>query len=86
MRAIGFDALGIAERRVTVFIDAARAYTQWGKYDRAVSALDAASEVAVQELRVRPPVRELVGHLRSSAPRSVQTDLGTLVDRVGLAA
>ncbi len=84
--AINFDGLGIAERQATVFIDAARAYTQWGKYDRAISALNAASEVAVQELRVRPPVRDLVGHLRSSAPRTVQGDLAGLVERAGLAA
>ena len=86
VRAINFDGLGIAERRATVFIDAARAYSQWGKYDQAVSALNAVSEIAVQELRVRPPVRELVGHLRSLAPRSVQSDLQSLVDRVGFAA
>lgn len=58
VRAIDFTGLGIAERRVTVFIDAARAHAQWGKHDRAVSALNAAGDVALQELRVRPAVRD----------------------------
>ncbi len=86
VRQIDFEGLGIPERKATVLIDAARAYTQWGKYDRAVSALHAAGEVAGQELRVRQPVRGLVHQIRTSAPASAQSNLGRLVERHGIAA
>lgn len=86
LRRIRIDQLGIAERRVVVCINAATAYTQWGKHDRALSALQAAEQVSANELRVRPVARQLVHQLRSTAPASVQPGLQDLVDRVGIAA
>lgn len=86
LRRIKLDQLGIAERRVVVCIDAARAYTQWGERGRALSALQAAEGVSVQELRVRPIARELINQIRSTGPASVQSELRDLVERVGIAA
>lgn len=86
LRQIDLEGLGIAERRATVLVDGARAYSQWGKYEQAVSALHAAGHVSSQELRVRAPVRNLVQHLRTAAPASVQRELNSLVERHGLAA
>jgi transcriptional regulator with XRE-family HTH domain len=86
LRRIRLDHLGIAERRVVVCIDAARAYTQWGKHDRALGALQAAEQVSTKELRVRPVARELVQQIRSTGPASVQGELQDLVERVGIAA
>ena len=58
LQRIKLDNLGTAERKATVCIDAARAYSQWGKHDRAVTALLAAEQVSPAELRVRPATRE----------------------------
>lgn len=86
LQRIELGNLGIDERKATVCIDAARAYAQWGKHDRAVNALLAAEQVSPAELRVRPAARDLVHQIRSGAPSSVRNDLQALVERVGIAA
>lgn len=86
LQRIRLDNLGIAERKATVCIDAARAYVQWGKHDRAVSALLAAEQVSPAELRVRPVTRELVQQIWTIGPASARSDLAALVERVGIAA
>ena len=86
LRKIKLDNLGIAERKATVCIDAARAFTQWGKYDKAVNALHAAEEISTQELQVRPVTRDLVRQIRTGADPSVRSSLNNLVARVGIAA
>jgi hypothetical protein len=86
LRRIELDQLEIAERRVVVCIDAARAYTQWGKHDRALTALQAAEQVSPTELRVRPVARDLVHQIRATGPASVQHGVRDLAERVGIAA
>ena len=86
LRRIELDQLGIVERRVVVCIDAARAYSQWGKHDRALSALQAAEQVSSTALRLRPVAKDVVHQIRSTGPASVQPGLRDLVERVGIAA
>ncbi len=86
IRRIQLDRLGIDERRATVCLDASRAYTQWGKFDLAVSALGGAAQISPQEVRVRPAARSLVQQIRMAAPATARADLDALVDRVGIAA
>lgn len=78
---IQLDKLAITERKAIVHLDLAKAYTQWGKYDLAIDALQETEQLAPQELR-RPQAQELIERIDSFAPASVRTDIAALTRRV----
>ncbi len=85
-RQVRAAQLPVAERRAALFIDVARAYAQWGKYDEAYRALRSAEETAPEEVRIRQPVRELIGDLATRTPTSLRRQLQELAQRVGVVA
>ncbi|MGH3320051.1 MAG: hypothetical protein ACRDN9_07700 [Streptosporangiaceae bacterium] len=82
-RSIDVTRIPIAERQASLFIDVARAFVHWGKYDRACHALNAADWVTHEEVTARPIVHSLVNDLDLQAPRSVQPQVRALAERVG---
>jgi len=71
-RHVNLDQVTVTERKASLLIDTARAFLQYGKHEQAYLALRAASDIAPEEIAGRPAVRQLVGSLITSAPRSVQ--------------
>jgi len=82
-RRVDLDRVPIVERKAALFIDVARAFLQWGKYDRALHALRIAEELAPEEVSSRPAVRGLVTDLLRRAPNSILTHVRGLAHRVG---
>jgi tetratricopeptide (TPR) repeat protein len=72
-RQVRVDRITLAERKASLFVDVAQAYTQWGRHEQALSALRAAYRIAPEEIRSRPAVHRIVddlavlsrGHTRS---------------------
>lgn len=62
-RQVQPDTVPLVERRAALFIDMARAYTQWGRHAQALLALRHAEQVAPEEIRSRPAVRQTVRDL-----------------------
>lgn len=78
-------SVSLAERRACLHLDVAQAYAQWGKWDRAWSALFDAEVAAPYEVRTRPAARHLIADLARRAPRSLQPHATQLARRAGVA-
>ncbi|MFJ8578507.1 hypothetical protein [Micromonospora sp. NPDC093277] len=70
---VALEKVTLAERKASLFVDVARAYTQWGRYEHSLSALRTAYEVAPEEIRCRPTVQRLASDLAMLANGSVRT-------------
>lgn len=77
--------IDIRERKASLHLDLARAFNQWGKYDRAFEALCTAEQVAPQELTERPSSHLIVLDTCRNAPPSVRHDVNALAARIGAA-
>ena len=75
--------IDVMERRVTMFIDAARAYQQWGKPEQAYLALRDVEDLASEELSARPVVHQLINDIRSRASGRLYGNVSELAERVG---
>ncbi|MGW3607911.1 hypothetical protein [Micromonospora sp. NPDC005161] len=62
-REVPLDKIGLTERKASLFVDVARAYTQWGRYEHGLNALRSAYEVAPGEIRCRPTVQQIASDL-----------------------
>lgn len=82
-RQVRLENIAVMERRVTLFIDAARAYQQWGKTEQAYKALRNVEEMASEELSARPVVRRLINDIRSRASGHLYGNISELAERVG---
>ncbi|MFB9234069.1 hypothetical protein ACFFWC_00735 [Plantactinospora siamensis] len=71
-RTVPLEKVLLAERKASLFVDVARAYTQWGRYEHGLSALHTAYEVAPEEVRCRPAVHRIVEDLALLAKGSVR--------------
>ncbi|MGH3302348.1 MAG: XRE family transcriptional regulator [Streptosporangiaceae bacterium] len=85
-RGVDLDQLTVTERKATFFVDTAEAFRQWGKHEKAYEALRAAEQVAPQEVRSRPAVRQLVTDLLATAPPTVRPHLREFAARIGAVA
>jgi hypothetical protein len=83
-RQVDLDQLTVTERKASFFVDTAQAFSQWGKHEKAFTALCAAEELAPQEVRTRPAVRRLVSDLLATAPPTIRPHLSQLAARVGV--
>ncbi len=83
-RLVRQDRLLLAERKVSLFLDVAQAYTLWGRHDAALTALRTASRIAPQEVRSRPTVHRLVLDLCAHAPTSVRTRATEFASAAGI--
>jgi len=74
----------LAERRAALFLDTARAYLQWGRYEPALDLLRRADETAPEEVRTRSGARRLVEDLATYATRDVQARAREFAEQIGL--
>jgi hypothetical protein len=72
-RTVPLEKVTLAERKASLFVDVARAYTQWGRYEHGLSALRTAYEVAPEEIRCRPAVQRIAGDLAMLTNGSART-------------
>lgn len=78
------DSIATEDRKSRYFIELGKAYAAKRDYPAAMAALLRAELVAPQQVRTRPAVKELVGHMLRLARRDLaQGDLGRLAQRVG---
>ncbi|GIE92220.1 hypothetical protein [Actinoplanes regularis] len=57
----------------------------WGKRDQALRTIQAAGQIAPEEITGRPRIRQLVGDLVATAPISVRRDAREFADAHGIA-
>lgn len=62
-RTVPLEKVALAERKASLFVDVARAYTRWGRYEHGLAALRTAYEVAPEEIRCRPTVQRIARDL-----------------------
>ncbi|MFF0719356.1 hypothetical protein [Micromonospora sp. NPDC003816] len=72
-RTVPLDKVTLAERKAALYIDVARAYTQWGRYEHGLAALRTAYAVAPEEIRCRPAVQRIATDLALLAKGSART-------------
>ncbi|MGH3623480.1 MAG: helix-turn-helix domain-containing protein, partial [Sciscionella sp.] len=85
-RSLPLAAIPTTERRARLLVDAAQAWAQWGKPDRAYATLLAAERTAPGEVHTRNAVRRLVGDLMASPRQTAMPGLPALAHRVHVAA
>jgi tetratricopeptide (TPR) repeat protein len=83
-RQVPLDKIRLAERKASLFVDVARAYTQWGRYEHGLNALRIAYEVAPEELRCRPAVQRIAGDLAALSRGHVRTAVVEFAHHVGI--
>jgi hypothetical protein len=83
-RQINPAEVRLPERRASLYLDVAHAYTLWGKWDRAWTALVEAERAAPHEVQTRSAARRLVATLAGSAPASARQHVQQLAQRAGV--
>ncbi|MGV9976159.1 hypothetical protein ACWDUH_00590 [Micromonospora wenchangensis] len=76
-RTVPLGKVTLAERKATLHVDVARAYTQWGRHEQGLNALRTAYEIAPEEIRCRPAVHRLtndLAHLATGPVRAAVVD------------
>jgi hypothetical protein len=71
-RTIALGQMAVPERRAMLMLDTARALTQWGRYERAFTAIRSAEGHAPEEVRGRRAVHQLITDLARRAPAPLQ--------------
>ncbi|MFE9689508.1 hypothetical protein [Micromonospora sp. NPDC005806] len=85
-RHVPLDKIRLAERKASLFVDVARAYTQWGRYEHGLNALRSAYEVAPEEVRCRPAVQRIASDLAVLTRGHVRTAVLDFAQRAGIRA
>jgi transcriptional regulator with XRE-family HTH domain len=83
-RRVNLSAITVTERKACLLTHVAQAYMQWGKHERALAALHAAAEAALEEVTGRPGVRRLLRDLATTAPMTVRSDARQFARRLGV--
>jgi hypothetical protein len=83
-RKIDLNAIEVTERKASLLVDTARAFLQWGKYEKAYIALRAAEETAHEEVAGRPSGQRVIRDLMTSAPPSIRRDVEDFAAQVGM--
>ncbi len=83
-RQINLSAITVTERKASLLIDVARAFLQWGRHEKALTALRAAADTAPEEVAGRPAVHRLISDLLRSAPPSIRQDAGQFAASLGV--
>lgn len=84
-RTVALDKVTLVERRASLYVDVARAYTQWGRYEHGLGALRIAYEVAPEEIRCRPAVQGIASDLAILATGSIRTAAINFAQSAGIA-
>jgi hypothetical protein len=74
----------VTERKARLLVDISRAFLQWGRHDKAYTALRAAEHAAHEEVAGRPSVHLLVRELITSAPPTIRRDAAEFATRIGV--
>ncbi|GLW32218.1 helix-turn-helix domain-containing protein [Actinoplanes regularis] len=85
-RRIDLDALPINERKAVLLLDVTHAFLMWGKHEQALHTIQAAGQIAPEEITGRPRIRRLVGDLVATAPISVRREAREFAAAHGIAA
>ena len=72
---VDLDRVPITERKVSLYLDVAQAYAQWGRHAQALAALHTAYGLAPQEVRTRPTARRIVSNLIAVSNGSDRSDV-----------
>ena len=83
-RGIDLSQVTLTERKAGLLIDTARAFLQYGKHKNAYLILQAARDLAPQEIAGRPLVHRVVRDLVTTASPSVQRQAMELAGQVGI--
>ncbi|MEU0156774.1 hypothetical protein [Micromonospora fulviviridis] len=83
-RQVPLDKISLAERKASLFVDVARAYTQWGRYEHGLNALRSAYQVAPEEIRCRPIVQRIVNDLAVLTRGHVRTAVIDFAQQAGM--
>jgi tetratricopeptide (TPR) repeat protein len=79
-------AVALPERRATLYLDIARAYLQWGKFDQSFRAIRVAEQQAPEEVRSRPKVHRIVADLSYRSSSRLKTQVNRFAASIGVAA
>jgi tetratricopeptide (TPR) repeat protein len=85
-RRVPLDKIALAERKASLFVDVARAYTQWGRYEQGLHALRTAYDVAPGEIRCRPTVQRIASDLAVLARGHTRAEVVEFAARAGIRA
>ena len=83
---VDLSKVTVTERRATLLLDVSRAYLQWGRHQKAYTALRAAEATAHEEVAGRPSVHRLLRDLRTTAPASIRRDVDQFAAQIGVAS
>lgn len=83
-RKIPLDKIKIAERRASLFLDVAKAYTMWGRHEQGLNALRAALKTAPEEITVRPATARLITDLAALARGHTRARVVDFAGQVGI--
>lgn len=83
-RQVPLDKVTLPERRASLFVDVAQAYTQWGRHEQGLAALRTAHRIAPQEIRTRPAVHRIVGDLAALSHGETRTSVVGFAASVGI--
>jgi len=83
---VDLSKVTVTERRATLLLDVSRAFLQWGRHEKAYTALRAAEATAHEEVAGRPSVHRLLRDLRTAAPASIRRDVDQFAAQIGVAS
>jgi hypothetical protein len=83
---VDLSKITVTERKATLFLDVSRAFLQWGRHEKAYTALRAAEATAHEEVAGRPSVHRLLRDLRTTAPTSIRRDVDQFAVQIGAAS
>ena len=83
-RTVPLGKVTLAERKATLHVDVARAYTQWGRHEQGLNALRTAYEVAPEEIRCRPAVHRLTNDLTRLATGPIRAAVVNFTQTAGI--
>lgn len=74
-RTVDLARVPLTERKATLLIDTSRAFTQWGKHEKAYEILRAAHQFAPEEISARPAVHRMLRELHATGPPSIRRQI-----------
>ncbi|SCL29029.1 hypothetical protein GA0070624_3805 [Micromonospora rhizosphaerae] len=83
-RQVPLDKVTLAERKASLFVDVAQAYTQWGRHEHGLQALRTAYDVAPEEIRCRPAIQRIASDLATLARGHVRREVVEFAVHAGI--
>jgi transcriptional regulator with XRE-family HTH domain len=80
---VDLQKLELPERKAALLLDTARAFSQWGKWERAFDAIRHAERYAPEEIRTRPAIHTMINELAQRSPVPLQRRVREYARQVG---